>query len=259
MDAFLDYFIKQGSEGKNLFVSNPPGPALLIWSDFSEIQKISGITLVRSKEVVTTQGIEYQIILRLLREKLSNLVPILEVIYANNLDNFQIGELLLSNVEAASYLSKTLGIKLGKNPAKKPNKPDQINDPFHIWSREVFDGVTVRKVDVDAIQLDEKKSFFRNIIEVKRSNKIKIGTWTPFINPGATNSDYWNYIMALNLCKLLTCKFITVHHEIVEGDFSDDTEFETFEFDAETLISNETISAFGLSTNRKIFKAHRLK
>jgi hypothetical protein len=255
MDAFLSYLIDKGKIKDRLFVSNPPYPALLVWSDFTNLQKVSGITLVHMENSVTEFSLDYKIILSIIKNRISHLVPVLDILYSDDINRFIIEDKTFSNKEAANYISETLKIKLGKNPAKKPNNPKQINDPFHIWSRDVFDGISVRKIDIDAVIVNEKRDKITTIIEVKRSAKIKVGKWLPYISLDVPNTDYWNYIMAFSLCKMLTCNFLTFHHEILEGNLTDETKVDVFEFNSNTLISSETINFFGSNNNRKVIKA----
>lgn len=112
-----------------------------------------------------------------------------------------------SLLAAANHISNALNVTLGANPAKIPNNVARITDPFHIWSRNAFDGNTVVKTDLDAIVMNANHTMISSIVESKRSQKIRVGSWLPFFD------DEPNYLLTMDLCNKLNVRLITFHHE----------------------------------------------
>jgi hypothetical protein len=71
------------------------------------------------------------------------------------------------------------------------------------------------KTDIDFITIKDGK--ISSIWEIKRSEKVKVGTWSPYINPTIGN-DINNYYMLISLSNLLKVKMVTVHHEEMKPD-----------------------------------------
>lgn len=250
MDAFLRYLSTKDRLKGRLFISESPGLVMLVWADFTQLPKLSGITFVH-QNTVRIERDAYAHLIDVLRRKNSSL-PIHDIVYQTDLAIFIIDGVEYTNEQAALFLSESLHLAIGEKVAKKPNNPEQVLDPFHVWSRLVFDGVNVRKVDLDAIILTEDRNDIKSIIEIKRSRKVGIGKWKPYVDREAVRSDYWNYIMCLSLAKILGADFLTFHHEIMEADieFDDNSIVELFEFKKNTLISVETINYFASDANR---------
>lgn len=255
----MTYLLKKGKVKERIFISSPPGPVPLIWCNFSSLPKISGITFVRSMDWKQSEGLEYQTICEVFKNQIPASIPLLDIQYNKDCSEFIIDNVKLNASEAATLISEKLGIPLGKNAAKRPNDSTQINDPFHVWSRSIFDGIGVRKLDIDAITLSEDKRLIKTIIEVKRSKTVPIGKWLPYISTHG-NTDYWNYIITFTFCKILRCDFVTFHHEVMDNnvEFQDDFKVEQFPFRFSTIISNETVSYFGSVKNRVIISAKEL-
>lgn len=255
MDAFLKYLSQCPKYKDRLFVSEPPNSVILAWSSFQDIPKISGVTIVKQIGSASFGTLNIDKIIEILKNACKNSIPLLFIEYSQDISNFIINGTRMANKNAAEYISNELKINLGSNPAKRPNDPSQINDPFHVWSRLVFDGVSVRKIDIDAIILSPELDKINSFIEIKRSNKNPIGKWTPYMKKTSGNSDYWNYIMCFSLCKILMCDFVTFHHELMKKEdvFKEDTAIEAFVFGKNTLISEETISHFSSTNNRRKF------
>lgn len=255
MDAFLHFLSQTRKFGTRLFVSQAPGPVFLLWCDFANGRRIAGITLVRQESgTASTEDVSYKCILAILKTKLPERFPVLEVVYNHNVSAFNIDGQNCNNEEAAMLLAAKLGIRLGSNPAKRPNDPEQINDVFHRWSRDVFDGISVRKADIDAILLNEKRDAIDAIIEIKRSARKPVGHWTPYMEQTG-NTDYWNYIIGLSFSKMVAAHFLTFHHGLMKTEdiFTEETKVELFAFKAPTIVCNETIKVFASDANRKIY------
>jgi hypothetical protein len=260
MDALLRYVYNIESIEPRLIIAEPPSEVLLIWARADNIPTIAGLTLVYSK--TKKAGNESKKII-----KLKNLIDeldlnFLEIEYAEDLSQFNIDGKIYSNSEASKYIASYLGLELGSNPAKKPNDISQIRDPFHIWSRLVFDGINVRKVDIDALVFKKDFNSLKSIIEIKRSSKIKVGNWTPFVSKTG-NTDYINYLLQMNLSKFMNCKFSTIHHEVLRGKFRDQDKMDIFELSAnqiaESEIDSRLLNVFSDRKNRLIMSGEELK
>jgi hypothetical protein len=214
MDAFLRFLLQTRKYGRRLFISEAPGPVFLIWCDFEIGCRIAGLTLVKKESCGECTGVDYRAVLNIIRTKLRNKLPVLEVVYNNEVSLFAIDGESCNEEQAAALLAGKLGIRRGRHPAKRANDPKQINDVFHRWSREVFDGITVRKADIDALLLNETGDDIAAIIEIKRSAKKPLGHWTPYME-GTGNTDYWNYIIGLTFSKMVAAHFLTFHHELM--------------------------------------------
>jgi hypothetical protein len=255
MDAFLHFLSQTRRYGSRLFISQSPGPAFLLWCDFANGRRMAGLTLVRQKNGNTsTEDISCTCILPVLKARLPRQFPVLDVVYNSDATAFIIDGKDCNKEEAAKLLAGKLGLRLGRAPAKRPNDPEQINDVFHQWSREVFDGISVRKADIDAILLNENKDAIEALIEIKRSAKNPIGHWTPYMEQTG-NTDYWNYIIGLTFSKMVAAHFLTFHHGLMKTEdiFTAETKVELFAFKAPTLVCSETIKVFASAANRKIY------
>lgn len=254
MDAFLHFLLQTPKYGSRLFISQAPGPVLLLWCDFANGRRLAGLTLVRNENETALPGISYTTLLPVLKTRLPHPFPVMEVVYNADATAFIIDGKPHNSGEAAGLLAVRLGIRLGAKCAKRANDPAQINDVFHRWSREVFDGVAVRKADIDAILLNEKGNAIEAIIEIKRSAKDPVGHWTPYMAPSG-NTDYWNYLIGLTFAKMVAAHFLTFHHGLMKQEdiFTEETKVELFAFKAPTIVCSETIRLFASGANRKIY------
>lgn len=253
MDAFLHFLLQTNKWGNRLFVSEAPGPVFLIWAAFENERKIAGITLVKRENRTTEGGVDYRTVLSIIRKALQGRLPVLEIIYNDDVTSFEVDGEQYDNEQAARLIAGKLGIRLGSKGAKRPNDPGAIRDPFHVWSREVFDGIMVRKADIDALLLTETGDAISAIIEIKRSAKNPIGQWTPYMEPKG-NTDYWNYMIGISFSKMVAAHFLTFHHELMMADnaFTEETKVELFTFKAPAIVCKESLEAFAATANRKI-------
>lgn len=215
MEALSNYLEQLTAFGNRLFVSSPPGPAFLIWSNKEFLPNITGISIIEQEGALPGKGPKSAEIVEILRKQLFGTIPILHIIYKSDLSAMKINGSTYVLAEAAQIISDTFHIAIGSNPAKAPNDANQIIDPFHIWSRAAFDGSTVMKTDIDFLLIKDHK--VDSIWEVKRSAKIKVGSWIPYVNPSKPN-DVNNYYMLMSLSNLLKARMITVHHEEMNAD-----------------------------------------
>lgn len=208
MDAFKEYLI---SNYPNVFISEDPFATILIWSNQSEMPKITGVSLVEQEGFVSSKGVNGQLLINLLRNAITP-TPFLHIVYPRDMTYIYINDRKYTLDSGAKLIATTFRVQLGFDPAKTPNDPTQIRDAFHIWSRNAFDGIKVKKTDIDAIILNTQLTRFCSILEVKRSAKIKVGSWHPYA------ADLNNYLLCMSFSNILNVDYFTVHHEILEGN-----------------------------------------
>jgi hypothetical protein len=205
MESFTRYLSSLTKYKDRIFFSSPPDAALIIWSNIGALPAITGISLV-SDINSKNEAMPRLYLLDILKRHLPNEFPIIDVVYDFQNSFLLIGDVKFPLEEGALRLGSLLNIRIGNGKAKAPNNLDMITDSFHLWSRDVFDGQLTKKTDIDLLIV--KDNVVDKIIEIKRSNKIKVGSWNPYIV-----NDGPNYLMQISLCKMLSCDFITVHHE----------------------------------------------
>jgi hypothetical protein len=220
VEAFGRYLLTLPKFQNKVFISNPPGAALLIWTNKASLPSITGVSVVEKVGASAETGMTTAHLLEVLRRQLENKVPVLYIQYDDAMQFLFLEGERLSLEEAAKRISNTFNIKLGQNPAKAPNSSTQINDPFHLWSRDAFDGFSVMKTDIDILFIrsttEPSLELISIVMEIKRSKKIPVGRWLPYVNPSGLN-DINNYLLTISLCNLLKCTFITVHHDVMDN------------------------------------------
>jgi len=214
MEALSNYFLTLDALKNRIFISNPPNAALLIWTNREFLPNISGIAIVEQEGQTATIGISSNSLREILVNQLYGTVPVLHIVYKADMTSMLINGTSFQLADAANKIADSFHITLGTAPAKAPNKPSQISDPFHIWSRDAFDGITVMKTDIDFLFTRDGK--ISSVWEVKRSNVVRVGVWAPYVNPN-TNNDINNYLMLMSFSNLLKCKMLTVHHEEMDS------------------------------------------
>lgn len=217
MEAFGRYLLNLPKYNDRVFVSNPPSAALLIWSNSEFLPNVSGITIVEKFNSNNDSGIPTARLISILKRQLYNTVPFVHIQYDEQMEFMLVNDEKMGLEDAANRISSAFSISIGRNAAKAPNNPAQIRDPFHLWSREAFDGHSVFKTDIDILttKIEAKVEKIKTIIEVKRSNKVKVGQWQPYVDPNRAN-DINNYLITISLCNLLKANFLTVHHEVMD-------------------------------------------
>jgi hypothetical protein len=217
MEALSNYFLTLDEFKNRIFVSNPPNAALLIWTNRDFLPNISGVAIVEQENQIQQIGISSGDLTDILTKQLYGTVPVLHIVYKADMTSMHINGTFYNLVDAASRIADSFHITLGVAPAKAPNNANQISDPFHIWSRDAFDGRTVMKTDIDFLLIRAGK--ISSVWEVKRSKIVRVGSWAPYINPNS-NNDINNYLMLMSLSNLLKCKMLTVHHEEMDSQIT---------------------------------------
>ena len=255
MDLFTSYCLRGQRFVNRMFVSAPPSDALLLWSkDFG--QSICGVSLVKQDDH-NNQNELTGIVLKYLNS-INIDIDIIE--YSLDLKNFKINSVEHSSSSAAEFISNKYNIELGQEAAKEVNNRNRVRDPFHVWSREIFHGDFVQKIDVDAIVLDPSNSKIETVLEVKNSPRVAVGKWLPYIS--GSNNDRVNYLMQINFAKIIGCNFVTVHiskkdHE----ELNEDDTFDCFLLTYEEMRNNTldaSLAIFAAEKNRKIYKVSKL-
>ena len=247
MDAFLQYLEASPAYRGRLLISQPPKDVVLAWARMGQTLELAGVTIVSEIGQSAPANAAH---LKALSDALSAKgVKVLSVQYARDLSKFIVDGNEMSAPDAAVAIGTELRIKLGANAAKKPNDPGQVSDPFHVWSRDVFDGIAVRKTDIDAFVFDAGGTRAGTMLEIKRSNRVAVGSWRPYA------ADYFNYVIQLKLCELLGCDFVTVHHDRVGAEvFGDNMTFDHFGFVAGGLVDDSSFSTLAAESNRKNYQ-----
>lgn len=205
MDSFKEYLLSVPLLTNRIFISTPPNSALLIWSNDNIMPRITGVSFVTSIGANNFEGINHNLVSAIIQRYLVG-VPILEILYDPRMTFMDINGTRYNLIDAATIISQTFGIDIGRQPAKIPNNPLQIKDPFHVWSRNAFDGATVAKTEINAIITNPQIDAISSLVAVKRSSRVAVGTWAPYLD------DRPNYLMTMELSNKLNSNFFTIHH-----------------------------------------------
>lgn len=218
MESLSTYLLNQPKIKDRLFISNPPNAALLLWSSADELPNISGVCIVEMDNISDTEqlGIKTNVLLEIFKNCNKNALPFKHIIYPADLSYMIIDGKKMTLSDAATEISTDFKVKIGRTPAKVPNDVTQISDPFHVWSRDAFDGYSVMKTDIDILTLNEAQTEIKSIIEVKRSKKVPVGKWLPFVNPNSPNNDCNNFYLLMSFAKSFGVNLFTIHHELME-------------------------------------------
>ncbi|NNH36070.1 hypothetical protein HLH12_11020 [Acinetobacter sp. NIPH 2377] len=225
MDA-LKLLIKH--RNSETFISIDNHISLLVWFTSNEDRnekKLSGVTFTYASEANISEN-EKSIISKIKYFFNSKNILILDIIFNNNCDSFIINREKFNESEAINYINKFFQLppKNDDNQNAKPiNKKTQVQDKFHIWSRNKFHPNRVIKQDIDVLSF-RKNNF--TIYEVKRSNRPP--NWKPY------KDDINNYESLFIFQNYLGCKFITLNHPAVQEANDDFKE----------ILHNQAIRAF---------------
>ena len=262
MESFAKYILNNSDLKDRVFISNPPSAALLIWTNKQTLPGITGISLVEMENTSLQSGVSTVDLNNALTNRLYGTVPISHIVYDKDLNYMRINGSQMPVSDAAVEISREFNIRLGDNPAKIPNDITQINDPFHIWSRGAFDGRSVMKTDVDVLTLNMDLKTIKSLIEIKRSRKIPVGTWKPFINPRSSHNDCNNYFIMITLANLLDFYYYTIHHDIMDGEISfkegDLVDLFTYKPDSTSPVNQATLNTFSAEENRRVVEIDKL-
>ena len=250
MESLGSFLLKHPTFKDRVFISNPPGAAFILWSNRDFLPNISGISIVEQLDTTCNAGISGSDLSTLLAAQLYRTIPLLYIKYHKDLEYMLIDGAKMPLEACATRISEAFSVKLGKAQAKKPNDSKQIADPFHTWSRETFDGNLVYKTDVDIVTIDESVRKIKSIIEVKRSAKVKVGKWKPYVDSKAENNDTTNYLMSMSLCSILKANFFTIHHDKMNNeDLIGSDLVDIFRY--RPTINQEALTSFAHENNRQ--------
>jgi hypothetical protein len=255
MESFTRYLNTLPEYSGQLFASNPPSTALLLWSIPSSLPSLHGVTFVSGHNSPYQSGFDKNVLKQLLKAKLDPIsVPVIDIIYDFNLRVLNIDGVDYDLQAGATIMATILNVKLGNAASKAPNNPHMISDPFHIWSRNAFDGIGTRKADVDLLILKENR--ITKVVEVKRSDKRGVGKWNPYIT-----SDRANYLLQIEFARILEVDFLTVHHEFMNSsyEFTGEERIDVFPLKCPTdKVNDQLLQVFSADNNRIIGKVNDL-
>lgn len=254
MEVLSRYLLAAGKFDKQIFVSNPPNAALLIWTNKKYLPGITDVSIVESSAKSENSGVTAERLKTILEKQLFDTLPIAGVVYKQDLSSMNINGDDLTLDKAAQKLSELFRIDIGGNPAKAPNDAAQISDSFHLWSRDAFDGRTVMKTDIDLLRIEDER--IKSIIEIKRSRKVPVGKWKPYIDAGSANNDVNNYYMLMSFAGALQSSMITIHHEEMDNDatLTGEETADFFVYKPESAPNRNVLDAFADASNRRIRK-----
>ncbi|MBI0578600.1 hypothetical protein IEC97_14635 [Neobacillus cucumis] len=218
MPAYLNYVFtntRQGSQtGKEVIISLPPGPAILLWTNSQSSPTLTGISVVsdlNGNYYNSPQGARALALVNQLHQLIANNtnLPFLKVEYDFPNDLLVINGVNYTVLNGGQFIGQQFNLAISSSPTKAVNNLQSVTDPFHIWSRNFFSGSQVQKLDLDMIVYNSKANNFSSIFEIKRSNKVSFNSWQPY------TADKPNYEMIMNLADLLNIPFYTIHHDEV--------------------------------------------
>ena len=231
----------------NYFSSNKKGTSILLYSSVRNKPDIDLIVLTYRKG----ESLEKEKAVRLV-EKLSSQtnIPYVSCGYDDEFKSITFNGKEYSPIELAEIFNKNYKIELkkGVNNVKAMNDLSEADDPMMQWGRNAFDD-KVTKQDLDGVFFDNNYNI-KFFIELKRSDKIKVGSWTPF------SRDTNNYLQLVNLSKKMECTpwVLTIHTQLGKFDsMTSDTELDLFIFD-----NTMTFQDFSSPKNRKKVYARTL-
>lgn len=218
MTAFLNFCFNSynAHANKTCFISQPPGPVILLWTNDQTFPNLTGVSVVsqhhqaspnnnqtNSLSLINTIANEF-------RGAGEPPLPFLDIRYdiANN--SLVIDGTQYSVKVGGEYIANIFKLAVDNNEAKLENRAGAVSDPFHIWSRDFFSGTKVRKVDIDLVIVHALNNQLSSIVEIKRSAKSNFNTWQPYDN------DKSNYEMMFALSDTLNVPFYTIHHNEVQ-------------------------------------------
>ncbi|WP_394679146.1 hypothetical protein [uncultured Exiguobacterium sp.] len=200
---------------KKAFISNPPGPAIILFSNNTVFPKLSGIAVVKEKNMSnpnSNQENSSSLISTIVENIRSNsFVPSLNIEYDfTDLNDTNHSLYINGNqynvTDGGKLIASTFSIEIGPEVPKAVTSTEAVKDPFHLWSSDLFDGHLVKKIDLDLVIVDTANHTISTLVEIKRSDKADFDKWKPY------QADYNNYAMMLSLSDALGTKFITIHH-----------------------------------------------
>ncbi|MGO0257948.1 hypothetical protein ACTL7R_00400 [Priestia aryabhattai] len=224
MTAYLNYVFNQTSSqtptipNKELFISQPPGPAILVWTNHDAFPSLTGVSVVSELNSVgmNTNTVRSTNLITKLSQAIMNTgnqnsstLPFLDIKYDFPNDLLIINDIHYSVTTGGKYIADQFNLSTKDSLTKSINNSNSVTDAFHIWSRNFFSGSMVKKFDIDMASYDSSKNIFTALFEIKRSAKFNFNNWQPFPN------DKPNYEMIMALADELNIPFYTIHHDEV--------------------------------------------
>lgn len=221
LPALLNYIYSSFSNNqhKKAFISNPPGPAILLLSNDRVFPGLSGITVVKERQINnlnSNQQISSGLISTIVNDIRNNSpIPSLSIEYdfADSDDSnhsLYIDGQQYNVTDGGNFIASAFNLQIGPEVPKAINSTEAVTDPFHLWSSDLFSGTTVKKIDLDLVIISTSNNTISTLVEVKRSARRSFNAWQPF------PADYNNYVMMFSLSDALDIPFITIHHNEME-------------------------------------------
>lgn len=229
MDNLLSYL--SDHFGSRLAVSGVSGD-LLVWGerDFNRV-KLLGLSFNTPTTAKPTK--EHGDLLlasgTLMAQRMK--MPFIRIEYPSDLDTNPNSMLIIDGkqvkrVSAAATIQALLGTRYTvAGTSKAVNR--STSDPFHVWARGAMPLKYVR-TDVDAI-LHTKDLKPALLIEVKRSPKVPVRNWEPFLQ------DIRNYYISDVLAKQTQSQTITLNHPYTNVSVTDEKIVGVFDIQKVTL------------------------
>ncbi|MGE7673490.1 hypothetical protein ACQKMV_07930 [Lysinibacillus sp. NPDC094403] len=221
MTALLNYIYSsfKRDKNKNVFISDPPGPAILLWTNNQTHPNLTGISVVKELNLDyqnQNQHISHNLITTIANEiKTNTSIPFLEIEYDFLNDILIINGTRYNVSNGGNIIANTFNLTISNTPTKAVNNSQSVTDMFHIWSRSFFSGTAVRKIDTDLVVVDIIDNTLSSFVEIKRSDRVNFNSWQPFSN------DLSNYEMMFALSDALNIPFYTIHHNDVNNKIID--------------------------------------
>ncbi|WP_150111970.1 hypothetical protein [Exiguobacterium antarcticum] len=223
MSALLNYIYSsfRNNPQKNAFISNPPGPAILLWSNRQTHPQLSGISVVSEKPIntpSTNQQISTNLISTIVNDIRKNTsIPFLSIEYDFYDPNHHNHTLLINGQQhnvtnGGNLIASTFSLQISSAPQKAINSSASVKDPFHLWSSNLFSGTSVMKIDLDLVIVNISNNTISSMVEVKRSGITNFNAWQPY------QIDYSNYAMMFSLSDALNIPFLTIHHNELKAN-----------------------------------------
>lgn len=218
MTAFLNYIYtntrQEAQTGKEVIISNPPGPAILLWTNSQSRPNLTGVAVVsdlNGNHYNSQQGARTLALVNQLHQLIAgnSTLPFLKIEYDILNNSLVINGTNYNVTSGGQYIAQQFNLAITDSPTKSINNNQSVTDPFHVWSRNFFSGSHVQKLDLDMIVYDTNSSSFSSIFEIKRSNAVNFNSWQPY------NNDQPNFEMTMNLSDILNVPFYTIHHNEV--------------------------------------------
>ncbi|PFE34886.1 hypothetical protein CN270_09330 [Priestia megaterium] len=232
MTAYLNYVFNQTSSqtptipNKELFISQPPGPAILVWTNTNVFPNLTGVSVVSELNSVgmNSNSVRSTNLISNLSQTITNTgnqnrstLPFLDIKYDFPNDLLIINGTNYTVTTGGDYIATQFNLSTTGSRTKSVNSSTSVTDPFHIWSRDFFSGSMVKKLDIDMASYDSSNNTFTGLFEIKRSANSNFNNWQPYTD------DKPNYEMVMALADELNIPFHTIHHNEVQERVIDES------------------------------------